>query len=773
MFVDQEHPAEIATEEDGLTLDEFTSYFREILNQPAWRTQADKEMDYKDGNQLGADILQKMKDLGIPPAVEPLIGRAIETIMGAEAKRRTDWRVTPHDAEGQEVADAFDAELNKAEKLSRADRACSEAYESQVAVGIGWVEVSREQDPFKYPYRCRAIHRNEIFWEMRDAHDPFLDESRYLIRTKWMDKEIAKTMFPDHKELLENSMSNWQNFDVYSIDGGKSTGLVQAADVERGWSIEEQQWRDIEHKKIRLFECWYRRWKNVLVMKMPDGRVVEFNMDDPLHIQAITYGNIKPQYAMISKLYQSWWAGPHKLDDHPTPYSHNHFHYVPFWGHKEDRTGVPFGRIRGMMYMQDNINASISKIRWGLAATVTKRTKGAVIDDDEHFRQEVSRVDADIILDAEHMAKPGAMFEIDRNFELNEQQYKMLQDSREAIQKIGGITEEFQGISKPQQSGVAFQTGLEQTQQSLAKVDDNFAESRMHVGDLLLSMIVQDNIGKPKEVTVSGNFVSPDRTIRLNEPVAEDGIRYLNNDVERTVLKVQLQEVPSSPTHRTQQMIALSEAYKAAPPELQRIIMPYLMNLMDVPNKEDIIKAMREAEKQPSPDMMMIQDKMKQTEIKQMMIEAQVKQLESQALKTNLDAQYAAMQGAAQVVQLPGVAPIADKMMQIAGYVPTTPPGTDPGFSPETYQPPAQPVKAMESAPTSLPPPGPQPTEKPPMPMAKTGPNVGINTATPEDNIPHMAMGGIVNKPYAGAGLNGTAISQFVTGQDDPENLPI
>ena len=137
--------------EEGLTLETFTRFFHEILDQPPWRSEADREMDYKDGNQLSSDLLTKMSELGIPPAIEPLIGPAIESILGAEAKKRTDWRVIPDgDKEGQEVADALNYKLNQAERHSRADRSCSDAYEGQVSVGLGWVEVSRSQDPFKY-----------------------------------------------------------------------------------------------------------------------------------------------------------------------------------------------------------------------------------------------------------------------------------------------------------------------------------------------------------------------------------------------------------------------------------------------------------------------------------------------------------------------------------------------------------------------------------------------------------------------------------------------
>lgn len=60
----------------------------------------------------------------------------------------------------------------------------------------------------------------------------------------------------------------------------------------------------------------------------------------------------------------------------PSPYRHQKFPYVPFWGKKEDRTGVPYGLVRGMMYMQDNANATNSKLRWGMADSFKTYVEG-------------------------------------------------------------------------------------------------------------------------------------------------------------------------------------------------------------------------------------------------------------------------------------------------------------------------------------------------------------------------------------------------------------
>ncbi|MEY4932813.1 MAG: hypothetical protein RLZZ403_1133, partial [Pseudomonadota bacterium] len=249
-----------------LSLSEFTKFLEEIREQPAWRSKADKEMDYCDGNQLNSEILQQMEEVGIPPAVEPLMGPTIDGVLGLEVKNRGDWKVLP-DTQGDadEVADALNYKLHQAEARSAADVACSEAFSPQIKVGLGWVLVSRESDPFLYPYKVEAIHRNEIFWDW--FAKPDLSNARYLVRRKWFDRRIPKLMFPDKAELIEHAGAGWMGLDhtTLTIDGGTSTGLYVAADQERGCSIEEQEWRDLSRRRVCLFEVWYRRWERVLV----------------------------------------------------------------------------------------------------------------------------------------------------------------------------------------------------------------------------------------------------------------------------------------------------------------------------------------------------------------------------------------------------------------------------------------------------------------------------------------------------------------------------
>ena len=681
-----------------LTLAEYREIIEEIKEQPVWRRTADKEMDYADGNQLDSELLDRQKALGIPPAVEDLIGPALLSIQGYEATIRTDWRVTPNgETGGQDVADALNYKLNQAERESHADMACSEAFRSQIGCGIGWVEVARESDPFKYPYRCSSIHRNEIHWDMKSTeHD--LSDARWLRRTRWLMPNRIAQVFPEHRELIAEIGrygSDWFN-EVDLSSGGISTGLKNAWNEARAWTTQEELWYNTTSKEACIAELWYRVWDIAAVLKTPDGRIVEYDENNQAHVIAVAMGTAQVTKASISRVRRSYWLGPHCLHDGKTPYTHRHFPYVPFWGFREDTTRVPYGFVRGMKYAQDSLNSGNSKLRWGMSVVRIERTKGAVEMTDAQLRRQIARPDADVILNASHMAQAGARFEVKRDYDLTQQQFQLLQDNRAAIERVSSVTSGFMGKKGNATSGVQEQTQVEQSNQSLARTMDNFRDGRSMIGELLMSMIIEDMGDKPQTIIIEGDAVREDRAVTINKPeVDELGYSYLSNDVQRTRLKVALEDVPSTNSYRGQQLNAMSEAIKSMPPEYQVAVMPFMVSLMDVPFKRDVVEAIKAVKEQQTPEQIQqqidqaVQDalakagndiKLRELDIKERKAESEIKGLDAKAVQIGVQAAYSAMQSGAQIAQMPQVAPIADVVMQGAGYQRPNPIGDDPNF---------------------------------------------------------------------------------------------
>ena len=580
-----------SAENPGLTIDKLDKFLYEIRLQPMWRRDADVSVEYYDGNQLDHATLDDMQRLGMAPLIRNLIRPTIDVALGMEAKTRSDWRVQADQEKDQDVAEAMSVKLKEAERESRADRACSDAYAQQLKAGIGWVEVSREMDPFRYPYRVSAVSRREVFWDWR-AKEPDLMDARYLVRRRWQDVDVLELMFPDDAEMIRFIGWSKANWDTPLTDFPAVNGRTWL--FERDVTIPESDWRDSTRKRLCLYEVWYRVYVRGFVVRTPDGRTVEVDLQNERHAQAIAAGVIEPIPAIFSKMRLSWWIGPHRIADMPSPYKHNNFPYVPFWGYREDLTGIPYGLIRSMRSPQDEVNARLSKMMWLLSAKRVT-TDSDQVDDIDELRREVARPDAMIVLSARR--NKNGMFKVESDFQLTLQQFEVMKDATEAIQKSAGVYQAMLGEKQPggANSGVAINSLVEQGTTTLAEVNDNYRFGRRMVGQMLSELIVEDLGSQPAVVNVDEKFGVKKRQIKLNDPTVSNGVQMLNNDVQRAMVKVALEDVPSTPTYRAQQLMMLTEMTKAMPPQIQAFIVPFILESSEMPHRREVADQVRKA----------------------------------------------------------------------------------------------------------------------------------------------------------------------------------
>lgn len=581
----------------GLSIEKLERFLLDVRNQPAWRREADIEAEFYDGNQLDASTVADMEERGIPALITNLIRPAIDVVLGMEAKTRTDWRVLGEGDQDTELAEAMSVKLKEAERLSDVDRAVSDAFAGQVKVGIGWVEVAKESDPFKPKYRVDFVHRRELWWDWR-ARKADLSDGRYMIRRRWLDEDQLIVMFPKFQRLIKNVMSGWSGWEGSLLEhttgiSSDDTLLLREWEIERDWSIEESEWRDTERRRLAAYEVWYRVWVRSKVMTLPSGRVVEYDKKNFRHVRAVATGMVQLKVATFSKVRLSWWIGPHRVADIKTPYSHNLFPYVPFFGYREDRTGIPFGLIRSMKSPQQEFNARRAKLMWILSAKRTIIDADALDDGDhESVMMEIGRPDAYIKLNPHRQNKDA--IRIDTDFGLANQQFEVMLDAKQNIQDAGGIYQSMMGKNETgASSGVAINSLIEQGTTTLTEVYDNYRSGRRQVGDMLLALI-QDDIGDVEETIRVGRDSDRPRDITINQLVQSDiGMEYRTNDVTRLRAKVVLDDVPSTPTYRAQQSYLLTELTKSLPPELQTAIVDMIIESTDLPKRKEIADRIR------------------------------------------------------------------------------------------------------------------------------------------------------------------------------------
>lgn len=648
---DQTMPEEL--ENSALPRRTVEQYLLEIRHQPHWRREADRSADYYDGNQLSPETVEKLRDRGQPPLITNIIKPTIDTVLGMEAKTRTDWRVRQED-DGMlddDLAEALSLKLKHAEIESRADRAVSDAYAAQIKTGLGWCEVARESDPFKYPFRVRYIHRREIFWDWR-AEQPDLSDARYLIRRRWMELDEAIARMPQYATLFRMTTGGWAGFDPLLEQDSR---LVQSWEIERDTRIAAVDWRDIQRMRICLYEIWYRKWVSGFVMTLPNGRVVEVDFNNPKHNQLIVAGVVQIRPATFQKVRLAWYTGPHFLYDVPSPYKHNQFPYVPFFGHREDLTNVPYGLIRSMISPQDEVNARKSKMLWSLNSRRVIADSDAVKD---HGRaaQEVSRPDAYIILDAQR--RPNSTFKVEPGGELATQQFQVMQESKQEIAEASGIHKSMQGQQSGASSGLAINSLIEQGLNTLAEINDNYRFARRLVGEMLFELLQQELAKQPSIVTIGDGMQK--KQVPLNYPQVDPqtGRQTIINDVAKARAKIVLDDIPSTPTYRMQQLQMLSEITKSLPPNIQAAVVDFVIEATDIPQRHKIAERVRvvtgiqdpEQIKAQQEQQMQMQQRMQAMQERQEVLDAAIK---ASTIRLNNAQAEAALAKAAQPANLP------------------------------------------------------------------------------------------------------------------------
>ncbi len=599
-------------------------FLRDIRDEPAWRYDADRAAEYYDGNQLSNETLSRMQELGLSPLIRNLVGPTVDVVLGMEAKSKRDWKVTPDEEPAEDFAAALTQKLRDAERLSKADQACSNAYASQIKTGVGWVEVQREMDPFRSPYRVRSIHRREVFWDWR-SRELDLADARYVVRRKWFDEDQLIAVFPEHEELISHTVSTWADWDMSALTG-QAPLLSRHYEAEARTSLEQQEWLDVERRRLCLYEVWYRTWQRGQIIRLPGNHVIEYDPDNPQHAQAVENHLVTPEPTVLPKIRLTWWLGPHQLYDLASPYGHNQFPYVPFWGYREDATDIPYGLVRRMMSPQDEVNARLSKMMWLLSA------KRVIMDEDavegtmtmDQVQREAARPDAMFVLNQTRRYQQAFSVESDR--EMSVQQFNVLKDASEAIQDTAGVYQAMLGKDSSADSGVAIANLVEQGATTLAEINDNFNSAKTQVGELLLSL-VKDEMGRD-ETTVQIQRQGVQVPVTLNEmQVDEYGYTYRNNDIMRIKAQVGLEETPSTPSYRNLILTQLTELTKSLPPELQAIVMDLVVEATDIPVKNEIAERLRKATGQgePTPE--------------QAQMEAQQQQMEQEAQELELQSQ--------------------------------------------------------------------------------------------------------------------------------------
>lgn len=583
----------------GMSLRELERIIGDLNAQPEWRSEAARACAYYDGNQIEPHVAAEMELRGQPIMINNLIGPTIDGVLGAEAKTRTDIMIKADDDEGQDVAEGLNERFNEAARLSNFDRACGDAYAGQVKAGLDWLEIRKSSDPFSpSKYEANRVHRREIWWDWNSKRND-LSDARWLTRRQWLDKDQALAFFPKHRDIIEQCVNSWSGFASQDVVEMLDPQLVGAYNDYSGFGVEESDWLDSMRERVMVYELYYRRWVTQPVIKAPSGEVMTYDKKNPYHVAAVAAGHVQVEVGTFPVMRLAWFIGPHRISDSPSPHPHNYFPYVPFWGLREDGTGVPYGLIRRMMSAQDEVNFRRSKLTWLLNAKRIIMDNDATEMSDKKVIEETQRADGLVVLNPNRKNKDANAFRVETEFGIAQQQFMVMQEAQQQIQENAGIYSAFLGKQEAggPNSGIAINSLVEQGATTLSEINDNYRASRKMAAELLLANIIEDLAKQQNvEVKIGVGDNEPTKVVQLNVPKKVDGgITRITNNVARVRSHVVLADIQSSPGYRAQLSERLMQLTGALPPELQAAVIDLVIESTDLPKKNEIVKRIRKA----------------------------------------------------------------------------------------------------------------------------------------------------------------------------------
>ena len=585
---------------DGsLTLEQLERFFHDLWYEPAWRAEAEIDTAYYDGDQYTQDSLAKAKQHGIMLATVNLAAPAIDAIAGLETISRQGMRCVSHDDDSYEMAQAINTKWQEAARETRFHQRIGEAFKKAITMGLSWIEVNRQSDPFKYPYRAGNPPWREMFVDYRSREMDYSD-SRFYIRRRWMDEDDALKHFndPKMKSIIQSASQHvgfygddWisrfeTGFTDFSASLRSPSGPLPNGSEPR-WNLEEDEWMNNLRGRVGIIECLYHVPIVVEVLKLRTGQVIQLDRNSTLHLQLLQTGEAQYGRGPTKVWRQGFYVGPEKLIDRPL--ATNMPHYIPMVCYRKDSNGAPYGIMRRMRSPQENINARYTRILYDQQTRKFFIDESAV-DNPKETARELNKATSFITLKDERRTDAGIREQ--PGVETTAFTFQMLMEAKANMYDVTGLHPEFYGqVQSAGQSGVAIDQLIEQSSRVLGPALDHYREAKLKAGQLLFQLVMIDLADMmDAAVEVQDELTGQHKKIYLNAR-ASDGT--LNNDLMMARLEIQLETAPSSETYRQQKFQSLVELIKSMPEDMQGVMMDLVVRAANLPNQEEMLERIR------------------------------------------------------------------------------------------------------------------------------------------------------------------------------------
>jgi len=559
--------------------------FQSSLDSPvwkAWREEAVKCFNYRDGDQWTAGEIKDLTDRGQAPTVNNQIKVFLDYLLGMTLKTKTNTRfrgrnVPENSDQGHLLSELYlyTNQLNKfkyQENDRNEDAACSgfgvqkmlPTYNSQLQQPD--IKVSNPDCLNIYP----DPYANEYDWS----------DATFVAEAPWMDLKELQALYPRHKTQLEGMYNNYTDQSDPSVDVAKGNVYI-----------------DPNSKRIRPVEIWWVEPKTKLTILRQNAPSIDVSKLSTSKIKQLikqTYGCLTRE--TTKEIHMAVFVDFLLLEHRKNPFKIDSLPYVPQFARKK-KDGQPLSFVSLIIPLQDAINKRESKALYNLSNNQAIYEDGAVANPEEEARNR-QRPDGAIVLN--RGALKEKQYQIIKNTDLAITQMNFHNQNLADIRRVSGINPDALGEKSSVRSGVGIAKKQNASQTVIIKFLENITRTKENLARLWLKY-VQVFFSSQMTFYITGDinngFKSTSRTINI--PNYQNGT--VSNNITTGDYDVVIEEMKNTSAMHQANVELLAQVIPqiaALGPGWGKI----LISFMDLPGKEQILEQF-DALTQPRPEM--------------------------------------------------------------------------------------------------------------------------------------------------------------------------
>jgi hypothetical protein len=539
--------------------------FNASLEHPAWQAfgeNAPKDFRYKEGDQWTTKERKDLEDRGQAATTENEIKPIIDRLIGQHKRQkgRIIYRGRNLGDDDTSATLLTDLALHIHQR-SEYEFEEGDCFDNGVTCGFGCLETKVTFDDALQPeILTKNTESLDIYPDPQSKCYNWNEDADFIHRAKWMPLKKAQAMYPHVKQQLASLVTS-ENQQIWT---------------ERE-DVTESNYVDDKNQRVRIIETWWKKYtKRKLTMETNKLKDVTKATKKELKGKEV-FEKIE------TRMMKSIWAFSVLIENGKSPYNHDLFPFTPYFIYRK-KNGEPYSLVRQLIDPQDEINKRRSKALHHLQTNQAIFEEGGVRDKDL-LKKELSKPDGIIEY------RRGYQFQLDKNVEVAQTQMQFQQESKMAMPRVAGISDEAMGKRSEIRSGIGLQRKQLMTDIIVTPIFDNLRRTRKMKGTLEYELIKQ-YYTEEKEF-----LITDEQDKQEKRKLDRKGIKA----IQEGIYDVIVEEAPDTTTIQDEQFEMISQTLQGLPlpPAVSTALLPILFQASQLRGKQQIVEQLQAIAQQP------------------------------------------------------------------------------------------------------------------------------------------------------------------------------